>query len=85
MKDVFLAAKPCPARQSITMNLPTSAHPTAMRKVTLIDKPSDEVPLMELRIREGRRITIVELDAKTGWRNLARPLQEWADKNKQTR
>ena len=34
-------------------------------EITLIDKPSDDVPLMEMRIREGRRITIVELDAQT--------------------
>ena len=53
-------------------------------QITLIDKPSDEVPLMELRIREGRRITIVELDAKTVG-ELGKALQEWADKNKQTR
>ena len=36
---------------------------------------------MELRIREGRRITIVELDAKTVG-DLGKALQEWADKSK---
>ena len=46
--------------------------------ITLIDKPSDDVPLMEMRIREGRRITIVELDGETVG-NLAKALQSWAD------
>lgn len=47
-------------------------------EITLIDKPSDEVPLMEMRIREGRRITIVELDAETaGEFSLA--LRGWAN------
>ncbi|MCF6198984.1 MAG: hypothetical protein L3J67_06220 [Hyphomicrobiaceae bacterium] len=50
-------------------------------QITLIDKPSSEVPLMELRIREGRRITIVDLDAKTVG-DLGKALSEWADKNK---
>ena len=50
-------------------------------QITLIDKPSNEVPLMELRIREGRRITIVELDAKTVG-ELDKALQQWADKSK---
>ena len=48
-------------------------------EITLIDKPSDEVPLMELRIREGRRITMVELDQKTV-ADLATSLQDWANK-----
>ncbi len=47
--------------------------------ITLIDKPSDEVPLMQMRIREGRRITILELDGETV-ENLAKALQGWADK-----
>ncbi len=47
--------------------------------ITLINKPSDEVPLMEMRIREGRRITIVELDGTTV-EGLAKALQSWADK-----
>ena len=46
--------------------------------ISLIDKPSDEVPLMEMRIREGRRITILELDGETVG-NLAKALQGWAD------
>ena len=46
--------------------------------ITLIDKPSDDVPLMEIRIREGRRITILELDGETVG-NLAKALQGWAD------
>ncbi len=46
--------------------------------ITLIDKPSDDVPLMEMRIREGRRITILELDGETVG-NLAKALQGWAD------
>jgi len=47
--------------------------------IALIDKPSKDVPLMELRIREGRRITIVELDRDTVG-TLAKALQGWADK-----
>ncbi|MCP4933614.1 MAG: hypothetical protein GY927_05275 [bacterium] len=47
--------------------------------ITLIDKPSDDVPLMEMRIREGRRITVLELDSDTA-ENLAKTLQCWADK-----
>ena len=47
--------------------------------ITLIDKPSDEVPLMEMRIREGRRITILELDGETVG-NLAKALQGWSGK-----
>ncbi len=47
--------------------------------ITLIDKPSDDVPLMQMRIREGRRITILELDGETVG-NLAKALQGWADK-----
>ncbi len=46
--------------------------------ISLIDKPSDEVPLLEMRIREGRRITILELDGETV-ANLAKSLQGWAD------
>jgi hypothetical protein len=49
-------------------------------QITLIDHPSPDVPLMELRIREGRRITIVELDGETVG-NLAKAIQGWADKN----
>ena len=50
-------------------------------EITLINKPSDDVPLMELRIREGRRITIVELDTETV-SDLAKALQGWADSAK---
>jgi len=50
-------------------------------QITLIDKPSSQVPLMELRIREGRRITIVELDAQTV-DDLGKALQQWAKKSK---
>ena len=50
-------------------------------EIALINKPSDDVPLMEMRIREGRRITIVELDAETV-ANFAKALQGWADNNK---
>lgn len=50
-------------------------------EITLINKPSDDVPLMELRIREGRRITIVELDAETVG-DFAKALQGWADSAK---
>ena len=49
-------------------------------EITLVDKPSNEVPLMELRIREGRRITIVELDAVTV-NDLGKALQDWAKTN----
>lgn len=49
-------------------------------EITLIEKPSPDVPLMELRIREGRRITIVELDRETV-ANLAKALQSWADRD----
>ncbi len=47
--------------------------------ISLIDKPSLDVELMELRIREGRRITIVELDRNTV-HELAKALKGWADK-----
>ncbi len=49
-------------------------------EISLIDKPDSEVPLMELRIREGRRITLVELDAETV-AELAAALRSWADDN----
>ena len=47
--------------------------------ISLINKPSDDVQLLEMRIREGRRITIIELDCDTV-NNLAKALQGWADK-----
>ena len=48
-------------------------------EITLLELPFDEVPLLQLRIREGRRITIVDLDRKTVG-DLATALQKWADK-----
>ena len=48
-------------------------------EITLIDKPSEDISMMELRIREGRRITTVELDQETVG-NLARAMQSWAQK-----
>ncbi len=37
--------------------------------------------LVEIKIREGRRFTMLELDAELAGQ-MAQALQEWADKNK---
>ncbi len=50
-------------------------------EITLIDKTSGEVALVEIRIREGRRITTVELDADTVDK-FAGALQDWAERAK---
>jgi hypothetical protein len=47
-------------------------------EITLIDRPSDDVHLFQLRIREGRRITVVELNKAIAV-DLAKALQNWAD------
>lgn len=46
-------------------------------EICLIDKPEEGLPLIELRIREGRRITQFELDGETAAR-LGRALEQWA-------
>jgi hypothetical protein len=51
--------------------------PLRKAEITLIDRPSDDLPLVELRIREGRRITTLELDRDTA-RQLAQALENWA-------
>jgi len=51
-------------------------------EITLIDRPSEDVALIELRIREGRRITTVELDA-AGARLLGESFVKWAKTHQQ--
>jgi len=77
----FLGGEALPGVAEQEGEIARFSAPYRNAQITLIDKPSDEVPLMELRIREGRRITIVELDAKTV-DNLGKALCKWADKNK---
>ncbi len=45
-------------------------------EICLIEKPDDAVSLMELRIREGRRITLVDLD-RGSVEKLARAMLDW--------
>ena len=46
-------------------------------EICLIDKPEEGLPLIELRIREGRRITQFELDGETAAK-LGQALEQWA-------
>lgn len=57
--------------------------PLRKAEISLIDRtePGDEVPLVELRIREGKRITTLELDTATA-SSLAAALLQWADGNR---
>lgn len=52
--------------------------PLRNAEISLIDRGGDEVKLVELRIREGKRITTVEIDPATA-RRLAATLVAWAD------
>jgi hypothetical protein len=54
--------------------------PLRNAEISLIDRGGDEVRLVELRIREGKRITTIELDPGTAKR-LATTLTAWAERS----
>jgi hypothetical protein len=47
-------------------------------EICLLDKPESDIPLFELRIREGMRITQVELGPDAAL-ELSRALKRWLD------